>query len=609
MIPSFVQAGFGDDWGFLLASAEAVKKEELKLDQTGVSHTKFLTEDDCMQSLFLFPEKLFDVQSTARPALDGSDILLHYFRHPSRIDFKTATLRDAFTFGNEELSIPEPDTGRHILPPDLGSALAETFSTIDDAQTSRPGEIQAMLQQAFVHIPALQQVETSELISDFLLEPITFLRAIDLPALFSRLLGRASELPSQVVSELRRLQEGLQEWSSDEEAILSMGKRVTMTLIVAIVIGNLLYPDMAYGKGVVGRGGWGNNYYGGTTYTNYRRRNYINKGPIGPGPNAETERQMLRNSLPQRNDVSDAEYIDEHGVAYPARRYCIFENNSKQMISATYRLDSAADILSDGRIVMPVTERAYLLIGAGETSVIDQRDGRCTMKLQNDPSIIQVTRDQILRQLQLISSQKAAGVDSQVGSAPVLDRAYHALAKASDQIQSADASTTSQALVIENGSEIMPGVWLMPDGKFVAVKREDGVLVYLDGNKWYSDPGKTELQDPYPESFRMVVWSQLTKMVRDFSSTNRMLVSERDGLSEQHKLFARELAAYETEAGPLVDFGSRQVSKEDALRLMQRRLQNAQLQIEELNARIAAMPPDVKLASIALERLASSRRA
>ncbi len=82
VIPSFVQAGFGDDWGFLLASAEAVKKEELKLDQTGVSHTKFLTEDDCMQSLFLFPEKLFDVQSTARPALDGSDILLHYFRHP-----------------------------------------------------------------------------------------------------------------------------------------------------------------------------------------------------------------------------------------------------------------------------------------------------------------------------------------------------------------------------------------------------------------------------------------------------------------------------------------------------------------------------------------------
>ena len=261
VIPSFAASGFGDDWGFLLASATKIQKEELEVDLAPISPRNFLVDNNVLRSLFLFPEKLFEIQAKASPALEGSEILLHYFRHPSQISYQSATLRDAFTFGDEHLSIPEADSGRNILPPDLGNALARTFSNMNDDIASKPAEIQSILHDAFGNIPALQQAETTELISDFFSEPIAFLRAIDLPALFTRLLGRASELPSQMVSELVKLQESLQEFAGDEEAILGMGKRVTMILIVAIVIGNLLYPDMAYGKGhaAVGRAGYGGN--------------------------------------------------------------------------------------------------------------------------------------------------------------------------------------------------------------------------------------------------------------------------------------------------------------------------------------------------------------
>jgi spermidine synthase len=625
VIPSFAASGFGDDWGFLLASPKTIKKEELDVDLSSISPRNFLINNDVLRSLFLFPEKLFDVQPNSKPALDGSDILLHYFKHPSEISYQSATLRDAFTFGDEHIFVPEPDTGRNILPPDLGSALARTFSSIDDSNASQPGEIQSILHDAFVHIPALQQAETTELISDFFSEPIAFLRAIDLPALFARLLGRASELPSQMVSELSRLQESLQEWSGDEEAILGMGKRVTMILIVAIVIGNLLYPDMAYGKGYGGYGGngWGNG--GVSNYNTTRRTNVIKKGPYGPGPGASTDRQMRKMSLPQKNDVSNAEYIDEDGIAYPVRRYTALAENGKQMISAAYRLDSGVDILPNGHIAMPLTERAYLLVTPEETVVVSQRDGNISMRLHSDPSLVAMTIEQIDLQHERLSSSNSTNTTSSTQTAgspnassqnatpqPMLpsstEAAVAVLSKSQDIYSAVSVSEVADLPLVDGGTEIFPSVWLTNDGQFVAIKREDGKIAYLDRGKWYSDLGKTELTEAYPESFRTVVQSQLTKMVREFSSTTKMLVANKDQVDAQHRLFARDLAAYEESSQPVVDFGSHQIPRVEAIRLMQGKLQKAQLQIQELNSSIGDTPVSIKLAQLALENLSSDRR-
>jgi spermidine synthase len=621
VIPSFAASGFGDDWGFLLASAKTIRKEELEVDLAPISPRNFLINNDVLRSLFLFPEKLFEVQPKSLPALDGSDILLHYFKHPSEISYQSATLRDAFTFGDQHMFVPEPDTGRNILPPDLGNALAITFSSIDDSNASQPGEIQSILHDAFVHIPALQQAETTELISDFFSEPIAFLRAIDLPALFARLLGRASELPSQMVSELSRLQESLQEWSGDEEAILGMGKRVTMILIVAIVIGNLLYPDMAYGKGYgggYGGNGWGNG--GVTNYNTTRRTNVIKKGPYGPGPGASTDKQMRKLSLPQKNDVSDAEYIDENGIAYPVRRYTALAENGKQMISAAYRLDSGVDILPSGHVAIPLTERAYLLVTPEETVVVNQRDGNVSMRLHSDPSTVAMTKEQIDLQHERLSNSNLANATSSTQNAsspnatsqPIslssTEAAVAVLSKSQELYSAVSVSEVADLPMVDGGTEIFPSVWLTNDGQFVAIKREDGKIAYLDRGKWYSDLGKTELTEAYPESFRTVVQSQLTRMLREFSSTTKMLVTNRDQLDSQSRLFARDLAAYEASSQPVVDFGSHQIPRVEAIRLMQGKLQKAQLQIQELNLSIGDTPVSIKLAQVALENLSSDRR-
>jgi spermidine synthase len=620
VIPSFAASGFGDDWGFLLASATKIRKEELEVDLASISPRNFLIDNDVLRSLFLFPEKLFEVQPKSSPALDGSDILLHYFRHPGSISYQSATLRDAFSFGDEQLVVPEADSGLNILPPDLGSALARTLDRMDDDNASRPAEIQNILHDAFQNIPALQQAETTELISDFFSEPIAFLRAIDLPALFARLLGRASELPSQMVSELVKLQESLQEFAGDEEAILGMGKRVTMILIVAIVIGNLLYPDMAYGKGYAGTGrggGYGGNNWSGVSTYNYRRNNVIKKGPMGPGPNQAIEKQMRKMSLPQRNDVSDAEYIDEDGVAYPVRRYSAAAQEGKHMISAAYRLDSGVDILSNGHIAVPLTERAYLLVTNDETAVVDQRDGNVTMRMQSDPSFVAATKEQIAIQHERLSSSYMAGAtsqnatsqqaSSQATTSSSVGAAISVLNKAQNFFGSASAADVAELPMIEGGAEIFPGAWVTGAGQFVAFKRLDGKFAYLNSSKWYSDLGKTELPEVYPEAFRTLVQSRLTKMVREFSATTNMLAANRDELSAQSQLFARDLAAYEANSEPLVAFGSHRIPKDEAVRRMQGKLQKAQLQIQELNLSIANLPVSIELAQVALENLSNGR--
>jgi hypothetical protein len=162
--------------------------------------------------------------------------------------------------------------------------------------------------------------------------------------------------------------------------------------------------------------------------------------------------------------------------------------------------------------------------------------------------------------------------------------------------------------MVDGGTEIFPSVWLTNDGQFVAIKREDGKIAYLDRGKWYSDLGKTELTEAYPESFRTVVQSQLTRMLREFSSTTKMLVTNRDQLDSQSRLFARDLAAYEASSQPVVDFGSHQIPRVEAIRLMQGKLQKAQLQIQELNLSIGDTPVSIKLAQVALENLSSDRR-
>jgi len=302
-IPSFTSLGFGQTWGRFIASAKSIT-----IDELGESAEQ-------LKELFVLPQEWLDCQSTSVPALAGSDILLHYFANASVCDTASGLTFSSFSLDASSMAVPEPDTGKKILPPQLRMALAQSIS--GGQEVNNIADPQLLLQDVLQLMPSLQREHTPEIIADFLEDPAHFLEAIDLPELVRRLLRRAMELPAQVVAELELLAEKLHEWAGDHMSLLSLGRRVITILTLVIVIGNLLYPDTVYGKGEAGHGGhggrggygWNGGYYngGGTTYWNNYNRRPVNPGNInirqapaqtkyiGPGPG-----QMPRRMAPQR---------------------------------------------------------------------------------------------------------------------------------------------------------------------------------------------------------------------------------------------------------------------------------------------------------------------
>jgi len=275
-IPSFASRGYGQTWGRFIASAKSITINEL-----GENIIK-------LKELFVFPQEIIEYQSSSIPALAGSDILLHYFANASACNITSGLTCNSFSLDIKSLVIPEPDTGKKILPPELRAALAKSISLGQESENINDPQI--LLQAVLQLMPSLQKEHTPQIIADFLEDPGHFLEAIDLPDLVRRLLQRAMELPAQVVAELELLREKLNEWAGDHLTLLSLGRRVVTILTLVIVVGNLLYPDSVYGKGeaghhptaghheraAAGRGRVGDAYYGsGTTYwNNYNRRPY-----------------------------------------------------------------------------------------------------------------------------------------------------------------------------------------------------------------------------------------------------------------------------------------------------------------------------------------------
>jgi spermidine synthase len=606
-IPSFAAQGFGKDWGFLLAAKTVINEEDFDTTIAGIFSGEILRNKADVTALFEFPSDFFDFQPKAIPAADGSSILLHYFQYGIELKPSSLSLQNSLFMCVHNLTIPETDTGKNILPPDISEALAKSLSLIDGDRKCQPKEIRLVLHEAFELMSSVQKEQVGEMINDFLEAPFAFLQAVDLEALISRLLKRASELPAQMVAELTSLKENFAEWSRDEELILGFGQRVLTILSVAIVIGNLLYPDMAYAKGGYGgRGGGYNSGWGGTTYYNnntYRRN--INRGPMGPGPGQTTERQMRQNSLPQRNDVSDAGYIDEGGNLYPLRHYRMSQpDNSVKVISSAFRLGPQVDLLNNGHIAVPLTEGSYFLITPEYTHVIEQTKGTVTMRLHSEADLLDMTKTEIDRQSAQIQSSVAAGASSfQIKKAiDSLERAKEIFA-----VREVDKVSTAIPQVV-GAAALFPGVWLVPGGNFVAIKREDTSIVYLDRDRLYSDLGQTEISDTYPATFKSVLVSYLSKMSKDFTANANMVEADRNELQTYKNTLATELREFENSSQAEVSFGTRKMARADAIRLTRLKLNKTEQQIRTLDVQISKNPGHVDLIKLTLAELTAKSR-
>ncbi len=646
-IPSFSKSGYGQDWGFFMASAEPITVDEIDADLPLAKPRKFLQNMEELMQLFIFPEELFDYQPKSLPALVGSDILLHYFNNSAGLVASSGLRRDAFVLDAKSLFVPDADTGKDILPPDLCTALAKSIHRSEENDSSEPEDVQLFLHEVLDLMPSLERAQTSALIADFLEEPAVFLQAIDLPGLVARLLRRAAELPSQLVAELEVLAQKLEEWADDHLSLLALGKRVVTVLTLAIVVGNLLYPDMVYAKGGAhaaahggghaaghaghganhsaaagrhatgvhgGRRGYGNGWGGGWNNT-YYRRNYVNgvpKGPMGPGPSSSVERDMRKNSLPQRNDVSAVPYIDETGSSYPARSYRTAQ--ATDGVNAVYRLGPGTDILANGHVAMPLTDRSYLLITPHATHVVEQQSGFCAMSLENDADLLSVTIAEIMRQkVQLATSLQSTQPDQAIQSDQAAEdaaSAVHYLSQANELFKGVSLDTVSQVTPLVPGAvEVFPSVCATADGKFLEIRRAGGQIAYLDGQNWYSDFGQSPLNEPYPVQFKSIAASYLAKVVRDATATENMLLADKEELTAHITVLGNELTNYESSAQSVVDFGSRQLPREEAIRLTQLAIRKAERQVQTLNKYIEQLPGRVDIARTAMSTLSNERTA
>ncbi|HEX2987341.1 MAG TPA: hypothetical protein VHS06_04130, partial [Chloroflexota bacterium] len=237
VLHSYREAGYGDDWGFFLASNRPILPAELGDNLPLATPRRALKDVQQLRRLFVFPTEVAARRRSALPTRLDSDLLIRYIyssQGSSPATTQSGKMWNALAFHRDRAPIPIPDEGTALLPPELVPALAGSGETIDE---------KTVLERVLRLMPALNRYQTREMISTFLEEPARFLHAIDLPGLVKQLLARASELPRRVVEELQLLSVKLGSQLVDRDTLLDMGMRVVTIITLVIILGNLLFPD------------------------------------------------------------------------------------------------------------------------------------------------------------------------------------------------------------------------------------------------------------------------------------------------------------------------------------------------------------------------------
>lgn len=441
-IPSFKAKGYGDDWGFILASDTPISSYEFESHFHLASPRFQLIDTNHLRKLFSFPEEFVAYQPSSKPASKESDILLHYFNNSEELVADSRANWNSLNYDFRNLHIPSADTSKYLVPREVRALLSTPSVT--------PEQEEELLSRVLDLMPALHRFQTREMVSEFLESPESFLRAIDLQALVARLLQRASELPQQLVDELHHLSEHVRDFTGDYEGLMHLGMRVLSIVTLVVVVGNLLYPDSVYGKGEHGGGGhgdhagagrgdrgagrgdrgadrgrgdrgfdrgfgnrgWGNrawwghygqwHHWGHWGYWGWARPGYSWAYTPWWGP-----AYPLGTGFVNLN-FGNGQAVDEQGNNYPARTYGLaadvtdtgipVQSTVAQKMTGDYRLNSGADILANGDVAIPLTDTSYMLLTSQATNVVDQASGQTIVALYNDPALTQQTAMEIRRQ-------------------------------------------------------------------------------------------------------------------------------------------------------------------------------------------------------------------
>lgn len=624
-LPSFTAHGYGDDWGFLLASPRPIAAAELDDDLLLAGSRRALRDAAHLRRLFSFPAASAARRTAALPSRLGSGILLHYLYNSVAIDAAGGGIWEGLTLADDDAPLPAADDGTRLLPPELRSALSAPVGARPDEET--------LFRRVVELMPALHRHQTRDMIAAFLESPERFLEAVDLPGLVERLLRRAAELPRRLVAELRLLRAKLRAFAGDHAALLRLGMRIVTVVTLVVILANLLYPDNVYGKGSEG-GGSGS----GGESVSLARTSRSAYDPRATAPDLAT------NGGYRNPGVGRGVSVDEVGTAYPARRYRYssgfygrrgysrYRSGTPPAAAPTedqtaYRLTPETDILSDGKVVVLLADDTYLLLEPDVSTVIDGATGAPLLFLTSEPAQIWRAAKEIDRQrlgLRRSADGKQAWLDwlDWLEFAPWRSnddqRELETMKSMADRLEAARATLGAvpdnppslPAPPVPGAFELFSGAWLLPDGSALALRLPDG-LAFMDGKGWYRDAARTQaLAEPYPAAFKAVVARMLETQVRNHDATFARLEGEVRLAGNEVNLLLKDKAEYEGIARTnspetSVEYGSNEIPLREALRRTNDDLARAQQRQTLLQAQFNRLPDELNAARRAITMLGS----
>ncbi|GAC1357033.1 MAG: hypothetical protein NVSMB42_15990 [Herpetosiphon sp.] len=600
-IPSFRARGYGDDWGFCLASPTPLTAADFD-DRLPLAGPRVaLTDAAQLRRCFVFPATSALLRCTVSPLAAHGNTLLELLANPTPVQVAAADPWHALDWDIDPAPLPVTDDAPSLLPTTLRGAFGSSNAC--------PVDEQSLLAHLLAIVPVLRRDQTLPMLEAFLDAPARFLEALDLRGLVTALLRRSAELPRSVVAELRILRaELIGPWSVT--TLLQRGLRIVSAIALVVLLSNLLHPDTLYGKGT-GEG----DAAPALAHTSYAG------GGVGQSPSYVSGSGYRPGYYRSRGPV------DEIGSLFPPRRYRYYHSYyghgnyrsynpaarpaDPNQGDALYRLTPEADVLDNGAVMVSLSDRASLLLADDVTTLLDSTTGEPVLFLRRDPALYWRTQQELIRQ-RLGMNNSVLGKQEWIKWVDWLDFSpWHAadtaeLVNLQTTVNLLDESLKNLGPVpaqqpplpqppLPSAVQLFSSVWADPAGKQVIVERPSG-LAFVTSRGWWSDPTHQQpITDPYPASFRTLLGPLLKQTQSDVLGSDARLQSALSSARQDQAMLQGDLATYTgiqraRGSAEVVEYGTSNIPVAEALTRTADDLRRTAQLIESLTQQNNARP-------------------
>lgn len=597
-LPSFQNAGYGPDWGFVLAS-------------NSIPASSMLESLRCSewQRLFRFPNEIADCRHSSPRVLMQANDLLDAFRSINFAKDPWLSEWDGLFFDLDSEAIP-PGLSRELMIP-LAVKQAFEHGLASSVLFER-------LQQV---MPALNDLQSQAIVADFLSAPWRFLASIDLSALINYLVERAQDLPRSIREELEYLRNMLPTVNMPDFDFSSISSHAITVIALVMIIGNLISPDVAYGKASVGgmaaaghAGSIGIGHMCGGGVHSFSHSTACNMtSPMSHGIAARLGFQRLFTASNGR-----------HVRCFPFDWYQNWTplqyGHPSQPVTEMplYLLTDDVYILPNAMVGTMLNERTCLVFGPTFNTLIDTHSGMPMIQLYAEPQQIRALTSYLDTEVANIEQQRSA-YQTLMANASALPPGSIPAFQTQEQAQaiaSLDLLRQSRQQLMPNSTnpdgetrvsrppepppsfsadsfELFSGAWLDNDGRCAAMHLADGSFAYTDGKSWYSDP---QMSQKLPAAFPHALHKFLTAFVKDQIHKGSDIIKEQDlelaRQREKLEVLRGENESYQSRnelsqlenSNTTVSYGVLQVPVEEALQKTQAEMESTERDISEIQS-------------------------